>query len=368
MIVTRQTAWLILFSFGSLLAFALANPAFREGNTDFLSFYAGARLVETPESLYSAEHADAIQRTITPLGGVRPFIRPPYFAALLWPLGRLSYSYAHLLWQLLNLAALAAFVLLWSPRPLSVLLCCWYLPTWLSFLSAQDMPLVLLATALAGFLLRSGRHLSAGLVLSLCGVKFHLFLLLPLLIVARRLWRTAAGLAVGAAFLFTASCLVAGWDWPVRYVHLLRLNETMQDSHSYMPTLLGLFHRLPVPLAAVLPSAAVVVAATWLVLRRSNLPFSFAFVLLAALLLSPHAFVYDLMILLPLYFSLAEQGSSRAAALLQAGVSLSALTLGVSSLSWIGKLAVLSLFLWTGFSALRKSAPQPGPQEGVPIR
>ena len=127
------------------------------GANDFLSFYAGARLVGTPD-LYNGEvhghravvvqvqrpDVEGAARQVHPAGSAGnnahrgseqlsdsgppgrksrtgqarkgipsdtlPFTRPPYYAVMLWPLGRLPYFPAYVIWQVLNVAALAGFI------------------------------------------------------------------------------------------------------------------------------------------------------------------------------------------------------------------------------------------------------------------
>ena len=80
------------------------------GANDFLSFYAGARLVGTPD-LYNGAAVRRFQtREIGIPSDTLPFTLPPYYAVMLWPLGRLPYFPAYVIWQVLNVAALAGFI------------------------------------------------------------------------------------------------------------------------------------------------------------------------------------------------------------------------------------------------------------------
>ena len=206
----RGDGWpIVVFSFAVLSLVAFGWPSVRRGETDFLSFYAGAKLAFTP-NLYSVEHAHRIQRDLANPSEVRAYIRPPFYAALIRPLAALPYRRALLVWQAVNLAALAGFVWLWSPSALSAVMCCWFFPIWINFAVGQDMPLILLALAVGASLLRRNAVLAAGLVLSLCAAKLQLFVLLPLLIPAHRLWRLGLGLAAGGAILLAVSRAAAG--------------------------------------------------------------------------------------------------------------------------------------------------------------
>ncbi len=343
---TRQGVLLAAASFAVLVAVAFGWPPARRGETDFLSFYAGARLVGTPH-LYSHEAANQIQREFANPQEVRAYIRPPFYAVLLWPLAQLPYRAAHAVWQLLNVAALGVFVVLWWPRPLAALVCCWFLPIWISFTVGQDMPLVLVWVSAALWLLRRKRDLAAGLVLALCAAKFHLFLLAPLLIVAKRLWRFGIGLLAGGASLAAVSFAVAGWNWPAQYLQLLEANEKFQASRAYMPNLLGLFHRMPHAAVWVGLLTVVVAAATWYAVQRTETDFALACTLAGSLLISPHAFYYDCAALLPLFLILAERASP--------GRSLAFAMLTGLSIPLIGQAAILTPLPWMAYEAYRRA-------------
>ncbi len=347
----KARTWLpVAVSFAALFVLAFAWPSIRRGESDLLSFYTGAKLVGTPH-LYSVEHAHQIQGQLGRPSEVRAYIRPPFYAALLWPLGKLPYEKALAVWQLLNLAALGGFVWLWSPRALSVVMCCWFFPAWMNFAVGQDMPLILFCVSLSVWLLRRKRDFLAGLVLALCGAKFQLFLLLPVLIVARRLWRLGLGLTTGAAALLAVSAAVAGWAWPARYYALLEMNERFQASQSYMPNLNGLFHGVPHSAVWIVMSTVAVIAGSWYVFRRSDTEHALAVSLCAGLLIGLHSFIYDCAILLPLFLTRAGRAGFGITPTLSMLIGSSALALTAPSISVIGQLSVLLLFCWIVYRA-----------------
>jgi Glycosyltransferase family 87 len=342
-----------LLSLAMLAVIAFGTVAAEHWETDFLSFYAGSQLAGTPH-LYSVAHVQAIQAPLERHPHeVRAYIRPPFYAALTWPLGRLPYRAAHVIWQILNLAALAAFIWLWSPGARSFPLCCFCIPVWASLACGQDMPLLLALLAASVFLLGRRRPFAAGLLLALCGVKFHLFLLLPLVIFRRKLWRYAAGLAAGAAALLAISFALGGWNWPLQYYHLLRLNERYQNSQSYMANLNGLFHGVPHALLWIALGSAAVAAAVWYVIPRVSLPAAMALALCGGLLVSPHTFIYDLGFLLPLL------ALERHAATLSVVVSAATLAITLPATAFLGQLALLGLFGAAVYSAGRTEGAVP---------
>ena len=171
--------------------------------TDFSAFYAGGKLAGMPQT-YSPDAVFAVEdRAMGCHMQNLIFIKPPFYAVLMWPLAQLPFMTAIVIWRILGLAALGAFLWLWpGDRLVHAAGCVWFLPVATSFNVGQDVAFVLAAATGAYLLLRTGRPFLAGVLFGLCAIKFHLFLLLPLLIFHRRLWRTAlGGLSVLAVFL-----------------------------------------------------------------------------------------------------------------------------------------------------------------------
>ena len=344
-----------LISIAALVIVSFAWLRAQAGDSDFLSFYAGAKLAGSPH-LYSVQRVNAIQANYARKPEeVRAYIRLPYYAALLWPLGRLPYRKALVIWELINIAALAGFILFWSPRAINFPLACFYFPTWQGLMGGQDVPLVLLCFSASAFLLLRKRDVAAGLVMALCAAKFHIFLLLPLVIVARRLWRFGFGFATGSAVLLAACFAVGGRDWPARYYELIQINERAQASQRHMPNLNGLFHAWPYATLWVALFSVAVLVGTWYVARRVSLRDAMAFMLCGGLLVSLHAFIYDFCFLLPFFLLLAARRSFGQVLFLSSAVGAASLTLLAPSISFLAPLATLSLFGAAVYEAYRET-------------
>jgi hypothetical protein len=328
---------------------------------DFLSFYAGARLAGTPH-LYSLEHAYAIQKQITGLEQVRPYIRPPFYAAMTWPIGRLPYSAAFLAWRFLNVAALVGFVMLWRPAVLSLVIACWFPPLWWNLVMGQDIPLILLCLAAAVRLYEKGHPLLAGLVCALCGAKFHMFLLAPLAILAKRAWTFGAGLAMGAVILFGLSAAVAGWDWVARDFEVVKMVDQLDAPQGFMPNLRD---SAAVSVGSWVLTAAValaVLAMTALASLRGSFRYAMAVAVCGSLILSVHAFVYDWVLLLPLLLCIAEKIEAGKAMALSALAGLAGLAVRFEATAWFGQSFPFLLTAVALYLARRPSLESP-PEE-----
>lgn len=270
------------------------------GFNDFVSFYSAARLVGTAD-LYSAEKAAEVQqRAVGVTSESWRYIRLPYFAALLWPLGKLPYRAAYFVWEILGIAALAGFVaLLRGPsRSVTLAFSALSLPVFASLMNGQDLTLLLLWIALAISCQHRGKPFMAGLIFSLCAAKYHLFLLVPVLILAQRNFRFARGLLCGGGILAAISFAVGGLSWPRQYYAVL-LDPRIHPDVGHMPNLHGLFGNGTLAPYFEWTSAILVAAGTWMIARRMLFDYALAATLAGGLLTSHHAYLPDCSILLP---------------------------------------------------------------------
>ncbi|MEK7996005.1 MAG: glycosyltransferase 87 family protein, partial [Planctomycetota bacterium] len=276
-----------------------ARGRIAHGVNDFLSFYSGARLMGTAEQYNPARYRELQLAVSGWEGDAWQFIRLPFYAVLLRPLGHLPYPSAYRLWQFLAVAAVVAFVLLWpaTGRAMTLAACCWSYPLSAAFANGQDVGWLLLLVTLA---LRAAatRPMLAGAIFALCGIKFHLFLLLPLALAAQRRWRMMAGLLAAGAALLALSFAVAGPDWPAQYAHTI-LNARVSPAQTKMPNLHGLVSGWPQPLVWSALLSLATAAAVWLAARRAGFEIGLAAALAGGLLVSQHAYVADCALLIP---------------------------------------------------------------------
>jgi len=270
------------------------------GHNDFIQLYTGARLAFTGGLYDRARVTQVQQESVGVTGEAWRYTRLPYYAGLLWPLGLLPYRAAYGVWQVLSVGALAGFAALWRPPRLglTVLFTLLSLPAFAGLMNGQDLSFVLLWLALAARLHHSGRPFWAGVALALCASKFHLFVLLPVLLVGQRAWRLAAGLACGGAALVVLSFAVGGVDWPVDYWRVLT-DPAIHPDAGNMPNLHGLVSFWPAVRWLEWPAAALTIGAVYRVARRGNFDTALAATLAGGLLVSYHSYLPDCSLLLP---------------------------------------------------------------------
>jgi len=268
------------------------------GRNDFAPLYASARLVSTPYLYDAAANLRVREEFANERSPARQFIRLPYWAAFLWPLGQMNYLASYWTFQMLSLGSLIVSVLLWPGNRIQMLLACaWSAPVAAVLAEGQDVLFLVLWVTLV---LRwaSRWPFAAGLLLALCASKFHLFLALPLLLAARREWRIAAGLGLGGALLALVSFGVAGARWPAQFFEAIA-SPVVSPGPQVMPNLHNLLAGLPGSAVWELIFALACAVMVWVVARRTNWQIGFAAVLVAGLLTSVHAYLADCALLIP---------------------------------------------------------------------
>ena len=314
----RARAWCRVLAALSLLGIAAALLTAQGGldrqgkplGTDFVSFYAAARVAATENAAAAydpALHAHA-QQALFPQThyGYTTFLYPPPFLALCLPLAALPYMIALAAWLAAGLAALAA-----AMRPL--------LPPggWLPLLAfpallvnaGHGQNAMLTAACFAGYMALADRMpLLAGAVLGGLVIKPQLAMAIPLILLCARRWRGLLGAGVSAAMLCAGATLVLGADAWRAFVAAAPAGGPMLaqglNGFAKMPTVFAGIRLIggSVGVATVAQTAVavgVLAAAGALAARRPGAAAEGALMAAAALLISPWCFDYDLVVLAP---------------------------------------------------------------------
>jgi hypothetical protein len=302
-----QVGGKILYGAGTLLAicvmaFAAVNQPEQliEGRNDFMPLYTGARLLDEGR-LYDNERLLEREAELTGfVSDTHGYIRPPFLAAMMWPLSRLPYRAALRAWQVASLSAVLAFVWLWDrqQRRLVALATFASIPVLIAWLAGQDIPFLLLVIAVCVRLHQAGRPMAAGAIFALCAAKPHLFLLTPIWILGLRDREFLKGLLLCGAALAAISTVVAGWSWPIEMFREAT-NPRFSPSLSNMPNLHGALSLLPASAFCEILVSAAAAGAVFVISIRSHFLPAFAAGLLGGMLLARHNYVMDLAILIP---------------------------------------------------------------------
>ena len=295
----RRAVWTVVILAGVLFRANIIHGLPREVElcaADFSAFYSGGSLVGSPQ-LYSPAAAFAVQeRAIGCHHENIVFIKPPFYALLMWPLAQLPFVAAFYVFRGLVLAGVGLFLWWWpGDRWAAAAACAWSVPLGATFTVGQDVTFVLAAAMGAYRLLRSGRQFAAGVLLGVCAIKFHLFLLLPVFLLRGRLWKTVAGGAATGAMWFALCFAAAGPHWISMY--RVALADPRMDPYAYnMVNLRGLFdYNSP----WIWPASAVVAALCGYLIWRGSLEVALSAVLAGGVLITPHTTVCDATLFLP---------------------------------------------------------------------
>jgi len=323
--------------------------------TDYSPFYAGGKLLGSPHIYEPAAIFGVLDRVIGCHAAWAVWIKPPFYAVFMWPLAQLPFDWALWIWRALGVCALAGFVWLWpGNRYAAAAMLVWSSPVAANFTNGQDVAFLLLFIVAGYRLMERGNLFAAGLVLGLCAVKFHLFLLLPVLLIEKRAWRTLAGVATTGAALAGLSFAAGGPHWIAGYVTALRTLGPFYDSGGFAyPNLRCLFHGYS---WAFFLAAAVILVIAGLLIRSRSLAHGFAAVIMGGLLLAPHSTLCDLALLAPVaILAVASGGLVRYAGLLLMSPLPAILWNGAGI--WTVLMMVLLLLLWR--ATAREGATRP---------
>jgi len=272
------------------------------GRNDFMQFYAGGRLSGSP-AIYSR---DAVQQVMEDVVGVRSdsishFSRLPFYSLFMRPLAMLPYRAAYYLFQSISILCFLLFLWMFIPgcRELAAYASL-SIPFVANLQNGQDATLVLLAAGLSIFLFRKDKLFWAGFALSFCAIKFHLFTLVPVIILIQRRWLMLWGVLASGAILLALSFAGAGAHWPKAYIEAVGAGR-MHPHPDYMPNL----HTLSVLLngaadfaVELILSIAVIGTVVYLASKAPEYELAFAFALVGGLLISFHSYPQDCVVLL----------------------------------------------------------------------
>ena len=240
-------------------------------------------------------------------GASYPFSYPPSVLPALWLLGRLSGPVACAALMLLTLPPL-----LWATAGRD-----WRWPVVTTVLVAPATTINIVsgqtgfleAGLLAGGLrLAAGNPVLGGMLLGLATYKPQLGLLVPTALIAAGAWRAFAAAAITGVVLVLATGLLFGPSiWLAWLEAMPRFSnqvaaESSQIRHLIPTVEAALLQLGAAPGAARLGQVAMALAtaaAVWRLFRRGASPMAAAGLLVGALLATPYAFVYDLVLLTP---------------------------------------------------------------------
>jgi hypothetical protein len=332
----RAHAILLAVCLWGVCAADYATPGIfdRAGNIkfqDFIQFPISARLIAEGRmsSLYDTQVLNQeIRAIVGNTNAYLEFYQAPQVVLPFLALSRLSFLPQAEIWVALSLLIYFACVyLLWktcsslTPYLGLVALCAAaYPPLFHFFVRGQLSVLVLLCFTCAYLAFRAQREWLAGIALGCLIFKPQFLVAIPFVLLFARAWKSFAGLIVSAAAQIAFSWLYFGRAVMQTYISTL-LHHASRPELSLLPDQM---HSLRSFWVLLIPSAGavwllyflscvatiVLAAAVWK--SSSPLALRFSALTLAAVLVNPHLFIYDLLALVPVFILAAGWALSHA--------------------------------------------------------
>lgn len=300
---------------------------------DFVAFYTGGSFynqgilekayVLAPEMYFPEQFKFQRDLIAEDYLGHSPFINPPYAALIYAPFAMLDYLPAYITWTILNiLLVILSVKLIRSELPIfqriyllkAFFACFLFYPTVACFLYGQATPIILILYCLCYVALRRKQDFKAGFYLGLLAFKPQLAIAVALVLLLK--WRInallggalslSASLAIG--FIFMPDEMVAYMDLSPKLLDFLRSPAyPTQGIDSFFGFSVFLFENISPLLTDI--STYILTAITIILLVKlwwkspwledlQKWDLSMAVTFCWGLLISPHLFYYDLMLLL----------------------------------------------------------------------
>lgn len=296
---------------------------------DFLAYYTAGRLLLDGVSagLYDLPTQYFWQRSIMPevssVSALLAFLNPPFVALMLAPLTLLSLESAYLVWVALNLVLLS--LLCWQlvaamglataqVKLRALIMCVTFVPTMVTIMQGQLSFWLALSLLLGWRALRCGHDMSGGLCLSLLLVKPQLVVIPALILAWKRRFVALSGLGLGGVVFLICSLWLVGPDGLRGYWRMLQAATGWGDAYGMHPqamhTWRGFLHLLlgtdsaaDVQVWWLLGVAGLLGLLIWTWRGNWAAPtprfdLQWAVLIIVALLVSPHANLHDMSILL----------------------------------------------------------------------
>lgn len=287
---------------------------------DFLPFYISARLIEQHRAVALYERGAQQKELETIVGRTRveiPYLYGPQVALLFVPFARLSFPTAAEIWLAISvLIYIGCIYALWNHRRISTLKWGFLLPA-IAFpplfhasARGQISALILLCFTAAFFAFQSQRPWLAGIALGFLIMKPQFLFAIPLILLFAGAWKPISGLLLSAAaqlafarLYFGAPVMQSYFDLvihPQRWLNATELSLAPIQMHSLRAfwTLLIPWQTASLALYGV-TSLLTIALATAVWRSHTALALRFSALAIAAVLVNPHLFIYDLLVLAP---------------------------------------------------------------------
>ena len=280
--------------------------------TDYLSYWAAGKLALAgdPAAAFDVAKHRAMEFTVSPFKGLLPFPYPPPFLMLVTPFSLLPYMWGFLAWVAVTLAIYLVVV----RRVIDVPYALAHPAVLMNGLIGQNGFLTA-AIFTGGVTLLRERPFLAGAILGALVIKPQLALLLPVAVIAARLWPAIAGAIATSAGLMLVSLALFGTGVFTGFLEILPLYQELmrQDKWPWNEFIsvfaflryFGVDQSIALAVHSVVAIAAAVM--TWIAWSR-DWEGQVSVLAAATLLIPPYLLTYDaLLMIIPMGYWLRQQ-------------------------------------------------------------
>ena len=296
---------------------------------DFVARWTGGRLLIEGQAgaLYDPGVQSELQRTELGTSALSYFVSPPFVALAMVPFALLPYAVAAALWTVLSVGALLYGLLLLKPLAPEVIHRHWgrtlalaaaFYATLELLGAGQDTAFILLAVCVAVRLMLAGRDGLAGAALGLGLAKPQLIFMMPLLLLVQRRWRSLLCFVAVCTVLLSVSVWVVGVEGMANWLTLPTTplySSQVQQGQAWKAVSISAFITGLAPpsvggwwpaLASLIGLAACYPALRAVNRRKPEPLVTWSLILFSTAIASPHFMLYDLVLLVPALWGLAE--------------------------------------------------------------
>lgn len=304
---------------------------------DFAAPWTGARLFLDGRlgDLYDVETQWALQQVEVKNVAPSWFVSPPHVALIYTPLALLSYNAAALIWTAISIVCVIVAIRLMEPfaprlfaehRLATTLVLLSSYPVFELLGAGQQSGITLLLMA-AGIRLALAEHQAlAGIVFALGAIKPQLFVLVPIVLIALRMWKALAVGTTAGVLTLILTHLAFGPDVVVEWLHTIfspAYSELVQIDQAWkmagLPALILTFAppswAPEVAAFGTFLTIGILSYAIWRIVTWAKADVDpralWAFAIIATILASPHLVLYDLVLVLIPALYLAEIANNR---------------------------------------------------------
>ena len=304
---------------------------------DYLAHWTGGRLLldGSTSHLYDPSVQRVVQHQDVGPGPLSWFISPPFATLMYAPFAAMNYGLSALVWTILSVVLLLAAIRLmrpFAPRLFSqhltwiVVIVLSTQPVFEAIGSGQDSALSLLIWVFGIRLMLAGRDVPAGIVFALGLFKPQQFILIPIVLLIQRRFRALASWFATAGILAAASVAVVGVDGVKEWLRLPSsefYDKTVHVAQAWkmqgLPALVTtLFPSEWSRVTSTIALGVVAIAAIFFIRQvvRSRTGGTtdiqvWMLAMLATVVVSPHLFIYDLVLVLVPILYLIEHHNTR---------------------------------------------------------